>query len=209
MTSLSDTLTMGIVLALVFGSIVFYLYSRLLQVEKRMSLTENILLDLKMATENTLLSMGPGAFRGGVEDENEQNERVEPVSEPEPVPSQEVEELSEEDFYKTVLAGTLDTQLPEETETSESPVKEIQLNETLSGERGKQSPTVQVTKMEPNYESMSLKELKALAKEKGVTITSHAQKKEIISALKKGIQTVDAGSAASSSFPLEGAEILE
>jgi len=205
MTSLSDTLTMGIVLALVFGSIVFYLYSRLLQVEKRMSLTENILLDLKMATENTLLSMGPTVFRS----DDEQNERVEAVSEPEPVPKQEVEELSEEDFYKTVLAGTLDVQMPEAEENSESPVKEIQLNETLGNERGKQSPTVQVTKMEPNYESMSLKELKALAKEKGVPVTSHAQKKEIISALKKGVQTVDAGSASSSGFPLEGAEILE
>lgn len=208
MNSLSDTLTMGIVLALVFGSVVFYLYSRLLQVEKRMSLTENILLDLKMATENTLLAMGPGAFRGE-EGDTEQNERVEPVSEPEPVPTQEVEELSEEDFYKTVLAGTLDTQLPEDTESSESPMKEIQLSETLSGEKSKQGTTVQVTKMEPNYESMSLKELKALAKERGVAITSHAQKKEIISALKKGVQTVDAGSASASSFPLEGAELLE
>jgi hypothetical protein len=47
MNSLSDTLTMGIVLALVFGSLIFYIYSRLLQVEKRMALTENILLDLK------------------------------------------------------------------------------------------------------------------------------------------------------------------
>lgn len=212
MTSLSDTLTMGIILALVFGSVLFYIYSRLLQVEKRMSLTENILLDLKMTTENTLLAMGPSSFKAyGSEDE--QNERIEAISEPEPVPAQEVETLAEEDFYKSVLATTLDTHLPEETtdisgeeDASPSSLKEIQLNETTSNDRSK-SPSIQVTKMEPNYESMSLKELKQIAKQKGISVTSNAQKKEVISALKKGVP--EAGSQSSASFPLQGAELTE
>ena len=65
MATISDTLTMGIVLSVILGSLFFYLYTRLLQVEKRISLTENILLDLKMATENTLLMMGSGGGGGG------------------------------------------------------------------------------------------------------------------------------------------------
>ena len=203
MNSLSDTLTMGIVLALVFGSILFYLYSRLLQVEKRMALTENILLDLKMATENTLLAMGSS------HEHSDQAERVEPISAPEPVLSQEVEELPEEDFYKNVLASASNSS-PEETSpesAAEAVLKEIQLTDTTTG-RAKESATVSVTKVEPNYESMSLKELKSLAKSRGLQVTSHAGKKEIIDTLKKG-SSIEAGSPSSTAFPIEGAETLE
>jgi hypothetical protein len=205
MNSLSDTLTMGIVLALVFGSLLFYLYSRLLQVEKRMALTENILLDLKMATENTLLAMGSS------HEHSDQADHVEPISAPEPVQSQEVEELPEEDFYKNVLASASSSApMPEESSpesSAEAVLKEIQLTDTTSG-RAKESSTVNVTKVEPNYESMSLKELKSLAKNRGLQVTSHAGKKEIIDTLKKG-STVEAGSPSSSAYPIEAAETLE
>ncbi len=205
MNSLSDTLTMGIVLALVFGSLLFYLYSRLLQVEKRMALTENILLDLKMATENTLLAMGSS------HEHSDQADHVEPISAPEPVLSQEVEELPEEDFYKNILASASSSApMPEESSpesAAEAVLKEIQLTDTTSG-RAKESSTVNVTKVEPNYESMSLKELKSLAKSRGLQVTSHAGKKEIIDTLKKG-STVEAGSPSSSAYPIEAAETLE
>jgi hypothetical protein len=206
MNSLSDTLTMGIVLALVFGSLLFYLYSRLLQVEKRMALTENILLDLKMATENTLLAMG------SPHEHSEQADRVEAVSGPEPVLSQEVEEIHEEDFYKNILASaTLPSEGNDDSSSENAAaavLKEIQLTDTTTG-RAKETPSVSVTKVEPNYESMSLKELKSLAKSRGLQITSHAGKKEVIDTLKKGSSTVEAGSPSSSAFPIEGAETLE
>jgi hypothetical protein len=197
MNSLSDTLTMGIVLALVFGSILFYLYSRLLQVEKRMALTENILLDLKMATENTLLAMGT------MTPDHDQAHHVEAISAPEPVSKQEVEEIHEEDFYKNILASApSDLEAVEETPESAAAdvLKEIQLTDTTNARST-------AAKMEPNYESMSLKELKSLAKSKGLQVNSHAGKKEIIELLKKG-PTVEAGSS-SSSFPIEGAEVAE
>ena len=199
MNSLSDTLTMGIVLALVFGSLLFYLYSRLLQVEKRMALTENILLDLKMATENTLLAMSSS------HEHNEQAERIEPVSGPEPVQSQEVEEIPEEDFYKNILASATNEDTSPESAAADV-LKEIQLTDTTSGKVEK--PSVSVTKVEPNYESMSLKELKSLAKNRGLQVTSHAGKKEVIDTLKKG-STVEAGSPSSTAFPIESAETLE
>lgn len=194
MNSLSDTLTMGIVLALVFGSLIFYIYSRLLQVEKRMALTENILLDLKMATENTLLAMSSH--------DEEQTERIETLSGPEPVLSQEVEEIPEEDFYKNILASASSSNAVEVSEDAAAAVlKEIQLTDTTS-----ERPTTM--KVEPNYESMSLKELKSLAKNRGLQITSHAGKKEVIDTLKKG-SSVEAGSSSSTAFPIDGAETLE
>jgi hypothetical protein len=54
---------------------------------------------------------------------------------------------------------------------------------------------VQVTKVQANYEAMSNKELKTLAKQRGVSVPSQAGKKEIIAALRKA----DGGAAAPAS----------
>jgi hypothetical protein len=162
MNGLSDTLTIGLVLALVFGALFFYLYSRIGQIEKRVSLTENILLDLKMATENTMMAMASASLgQGSSHEEDLAPERIEPISGPQPVEKEEVEEIPDEDFYKQVL--------------EQAPVKE-------------ESPVL--ARVEPNYESMTLKELKAEAKRKGVNVASNANKKEVIDALKRQGMTV-------------------
>ena len=51
MTTLTDILTVGLVLVLLFGSIALYLYTRIQQAEQKISLLEGILLDLKMGSE--------------------------------------------------------------------------------------------------------------------------------------------------------------
>jgi hypothetical protein len=150
MNTLSDALTIGMVLALVFGALCFYLYSRITQLEKRVGLTENILLDLKMATENTLMSMAQ-------QEAPDQYQRVEPISEPTPIEKDEVENISDEDFYKSVL---------------QQAAQEVPLASTASG-------------VEVNYEAMSLKELKAAAKERSLHITKDMNKKDFILALKR------------------------
>ena len=150
MNTLSDALTIGMVLALVFGALCFYLYSRITQLEKRVGLTENILLDLKMATENTLMSMSQ-------QEAPEQYHRVEPISDPTPIEKEEVENISDEDFYKSVLQQV---------------AQEVPLAPTASG-------------VEVNYEAMSLKELKAAAKERNLHITKDMNKKDFILALKR------------------------
>ncbi|NBR60245.1 MAG: hypothetical protein EBT86_01100 [Actinobacteria bacterium] len=48
---LSESLTLTIVLLLVFGSVCLYLYTRISQTEQKISLIESILLDLKMASD--------------------------------------------------------------------------------------------------------------------------------------------------------------
>ena len=198
MATLSDTLTMGVVLAVVLGSLFFYLYTRLLQVEKRISLTENILLDLKMATENTLMMMGSAPLPHGghmFSEQEEQTEHVEAVSEAQPLQEQEVEEIKEEDFYKSVLQN--------------APVE----------------PTVPAasTKMEANYESFNKKELQEALKQRGITLPKGAGRKEMIDVLKKNTasmaapapapapaasQQVEPGSDSALSA-MEGAELIE
>lgn len=161
MNGLSDSLTVGLVLALIFGALVFYLYTRIGQIEKRVSLTENILLDLKMATENTLMAMS-----APVHSHIEEVERVEPISAPEPVQKEEVEVVNEEEFYKSVLDQAV-------SKSSEAPV---------------QHESIQGVKMDANYEAMTLKELKDEAKRRGVKVGANAHKKDLIEALKRQSQ---------------------
>ena len=169
MNGLSDSLTIGLVLALVFGALFFYLYSRLSQAEKRVSLTENILLDLKMATENTMMAMAsvpshnPHDHEHEIQHQNEyqhqQVNHIEAVGMPEPVEKEEVEQIPDEEFYKQVLQNT-----ESQTQATTAPSS---------------------NRIEPNYESMTLKELKAEAKRQGIAVSSGASKKEVIDALKK------------------------
>lgn len=184
MNGLSDTLTIGLVLALIFGALFFYLYSRLAQAEKRVSLTENILLDLKMATENTMMAMA-SASHLHMEDNRHEHEhghfesvhRVEAVGGPEPIEKEEVEQIPDEEFYKQALQG-------------------VNLDATLQDEEGVTNlETTVPSKLGPSYESMTLKELKAEAKRQGIAVSGLHHKKDVIDALKrqtKGLAILEA-----------------
>lgn len=199
MNGLSDSLTIGLVLALVFGALFFYLYTRLSQAEKRVSLTENILLDLKMATENTLMAMGSAGNHGLVDhSEHEESQgrnlreenlefQVKPISAPAPVDSEDVEQIPDEDYYKSILQQQ---HVEETTVPTATPVSTVDVN----------------------YESMTTKELKALVKQRGVAVPASAHKREIIDALKRGSRVANvagdvlAGSSMSNEpqgFPVE------
>jgi hypothetical protein len=89
MAGLSDSITIGILLLLIFGAVSFYLYSRMSQTEKRLGLLENLLLTLKLSTEASL--MGPDS--------------VEPVSSPAPLNPEDVDDVHEDD-YAAMLKAT-------------------------------------------------------------------------------------------------------
>ena len=61
MNILSESLTIGLLLTLVFGSLCFYIYSRVSYVERRVGLMENILLDIKMNQDNQMNHVLPTA----------------------------------------------------------------------------------------------------------------------------------------------------
>ena len=177
MNGISDALTIGIVITLVFGALFFYLYSRLAQNEKRVSLIENILLDLKMSAD-----AGWG-IHGVQQDMNEDEQpapvnHVEPVSGPEPLATEDVD-TTDESMYKDILAQT---SAPEGSLGTDE-VKSFDVTSTPKAST--QKTTVQVTKVQANYEAMSNKELKSLAKQRGISVPSQAGKKEIIAALRK------------------------
>jgi len=172
MAGLSDSLTIGTLLFLVFGAICFYLYSRLGQTEKRLGLLENLLLTLKMSTEASML--GP--------------DLIEALSNPSPLQASDVDGVEEEEY-----AHLLKTVSPSASASASSaPVKH--LSEEAEAEQLLRSMSLDKDSVNVNYESMTLKELRALASERGLPSTL-TKKKEIIDALKRGLS----GSGSSSS----------
>ena len=180
---LNDTLTIGLILVLLFGSIALYLYTCMQQSEQKISLLESILLDLKMSAEiksYTELPIDPPADRpitssvsssGGAKEEEEyapfedEKEVSAPHIEEEDLPASSEasgDEVIDIDEYKSAIADAVDTSM----EQSSS----------------------------PNYESMSLKELQALAKTRN--IVGVTKKGPLIEALKTSdrISTVKPGS---------------
>jgi hypothetical protein len=176
MAGLSDSLTIGTLLFLVFGAICFYLYSRLGQTEKRLGLLENLLLTLKMSTEASML--GP--------------DLIEALSNPSPLQASDVDGVEEEEYahlLKTVSHSA-------SASSSSAPVKH--LSEEAEAEQLLRSMSVDKDSVNVNYESMTLKELRALASERGLP-SSLTKKKEIIDALKRGLSGSGSGSGSGSS----------
>jgi len=171
MSGLSDSLTVAILLTIVFGAVTFYLYSRMGQTEKRLGLLENLLLTLKMSTEASL--MGPDS--------------VEPVSSPQPLNSEDVDDVDEEK-YAEVLKNAVGVEEvkavmpPRADADADAEEEEADAEELLRSIE----VTPPVKKMDVNYESMSLKELKSLAKERGVSSVP-TTKREVIDVLKKAV----------------------
>ena len=176
MAGLSDSLTIGILLILVFGAAAFYLYSRLTQTDKRLSLMENVLLTLKMSTEASM--MGPDS--------------VEPVSMPSPLQADDVDEVDEEQYaemLKHASVGSSASASASEEAAAEELLRSIPTPSASAVEEG----TVTARKMDANYESLSLKELQALAKTRGLSAGAKATKKrELIDFLKRAGAVPDA-----------------
>jgi hypothetical protein len=219
MNLVGDVFTVGIVLLLLIGAVAFYLYTRIAQVEKHMNLLESILLDLKVATENSFLGfpmpmMGGGGKSGGASGSNSpkshhEDDEDELLSEYVPkmptahLVSEEDEELSTEDLendtdmYEKILEsvnaaangpveGTLeevDLETADDAEETRSVSIPAPLPEPMKV--GETSEEVHVNKVEPNYESLSVKELKELAKARGISGAAKLGRRDIIDSLRK------------------------
>ncbi len=191
MTSFSETLTVGLVLLLLFGSVALYLYTRIQQAEQKISLLESILLDLKMSTEirsydelpaevvtnneSVSLQLQPDTTYEPYEEDKQSEENKLELEEI------KVDELSSsnqiDEDYKNVIESAINDN------TNNDSVQPS--NEVISNYKSNQS-----------YDSMTLKELQALAKMRGITGASAMKKGQIIEALKTSdrSQTVKPGS---------------
>jgi hypothetical protein len=195
----SETLTIGIILLFLFGAISFYLYSRITQIEKKMSLLENILLDLKVATESSIATFP-------IPDEITHEQKTQPyiysyhtqhIKEPIDINNQElvIEQsskpnqpgfLSQGEFYELEEVEDInefeeDNQIDtiksvEETSNSINEIKESIPDEKqvnviqTNNTQSEQFVSVNKTTESP-YDNMTVKELQVIAKAKGISVS--------------------------------------
>lgn len=195
MTSLSDTLTVGLVLVLLFGSIALYLYTRIQQAEQKISLLESILLDLKMSSEIKSYSELPAETNhhrtGGFSTEQSDN-NYQPFDE---------DETNDDDVYPGATIGSSKPGSPAPSvsgSVNDIVDNEVDQYKSVIAEAVKEENDVKenVSKVSVNYESMTLKELQTLAKTRGITGAGSMKKNSIIEALKTSDRssTIEPGS---------------
>jgi hypothetical protein len=170
MSYLSDTLTVGVLLVLLFGSIALYLYTRIQQAEQKIHLLESILLDLKMGSEIQSYTELPADI--------ETNKG--PSS-----PSH-----SQSNTQATVMESTkTDTYTPFEDVKEESVEEYTSLDDAIQESSLEHSISINEEPLETeikvvDYESMKLKELQTLAKSRGISGAGSMKKDPLIEALK-------------------------
>jgi len=200
MTSLSDTLTVGLVLVLLFGSIALYLYTRLQQAEQKISLLESILLDLKMSAEIKSYSELPASdhqedshpTQGGYAVFNDDEGANEDVS-----ANQNVGESGCPVLGAAISAISSSSQSALQTANPEIKNTEyVPLDDAVQLEPESKDAKDTTVRMSANYESMTLKELQTLAKNRGISGAGTMKKGSIIEALKTSDRssTVEPGS---------------
>jgi hypothetical protein len=199
MTSLSDTLTVGFVLVLLFGSIALYLYTCIQQSEQKISLLESILLDLKMSAEFKSYTELPAEHESAhvkapvvaAKDDTEPHHNAY-------VPFDDAASAEEEEENSTTIEveelAPLSQPSPKKSDSlAESSVLDI-VQESVS-----------------NYETMSLKELQSLALTRGITGAKSMKKGPLQEALRTS-DRVRPGSdvvAGSSSFVESSASVSD
>jgi len=198
MTSLSDTLTVGFVLVLLFGSIALYLYTCIQQSEQKISLLESILLDLKMSAEFKSYTELPAEH---------EVVHVKPV-----VAAAKNDTESDHNAYVS-----FDDAAEEEENSTALEVEELAPFSQPSPKKEQVEPLAESSVLDiveesvSNYETMSLKELQSLALTRGITGAKSMKKGPLQEALRTS-DRVRPGSdvvAGSSSFVESSASVSD
>jgi len=206
MTSLSDTLTVGLVLVLLFGSIALYLYTRIQQSEQKITLLESILLDLKMSAEVKTYSDLPADEAHPVMTEYvDDDDKYVPFTDKDevahpPSPTNSLSSKHDSVIEHTDIIETLD-----EVTDYKNAIASAIVEEETTTDIPQASSSVTA-----NYEAMTLKELQALAKTRGIMGANSMKKGSIIEALRTSdkSQQIEPGSMGNSGSFLESSSFL-
>lgn len=186
MSALSDTITLGLVLILVFGSACLYLYTRIQQSETKINLLESILLDLKMSNE---LKAYPPIIYPANDDET--HVQINGLSETTLAPFVDVHEeqpMKSSDLSQSSPVSEAKRSIkPFVDQDDTDPLQEI-ITQQLHNASSTDDDTKSM-KMNVNYEALTLKELQDVAKQRGITKISALRRAELIKVLKNADET--------------------
>lgn len=170
----TDATVVGITLLMLLGAVAYYFYHRMDMLERKLGLMENILLDLKVATEQTLLAssdppehdVGPRTGLYSELSEMQEERQYKPPTPRSSTDETEVFPVSNEGARELFV----DTQ-----PRARTPPQSVQVSR-----EERSAPAVSV-----NYEAMTYKELTALAKQRGLSGLRNASKAQVIDAIRR------------------------
>jgi hypothetical protein len=178
MTAISDAVVIGLVLTLVFAAVSYYLYSQIGQLTHKVGLMENILLDLKVTTEQAVLSSSEPLEMSNRNHETSHEHFQSGGSFTEPVNST-IPEAS----GSFTSAGEARDILVESRSRSEQ-----QGSGTIQVERAdSSSPSTDTPSLSVNYEAMTYKELLVIARQKSIHGTRTMTKAQLIDAIRGSV----------------------
>lgn len=145
--------------------------------ERKMGLFEGILTDLKIMMDSAPYVSGPPSEGQQMNEFEPTPEYLNAISGPFPLKEEEVEDVQEQ--YTQAMEHPTEHPM----EQTKQPIKSLQIDE-LAGVPLTATNAINVTKLSPDLETMSLKELQQLAKDRGVTVPAGARRKALIDLLK-------------------------
>jgi hypothetical protein len=179
---MNDAVMVGVILTLVFGAIIFYLYNRLSMTERKMGLFEGVLTDLKIMMDSAPFASGPPPAMYEFEPTPEY---LNAISGPVPIQKDEVEDVdgSGEEDYQQTLEQALEGAAATEALEGSAAMRMLHIDEMQ--QPSLLQPAISVTKLSPDLDSLTVKELNGLAKQKGLSVPAGTRRKELIELLKK------------------------
>jgi hypothetical protein len=211
MPALNDTLTVSLVLILLFGAVSLYLYTRIQQCEQKLNLVESILLDIKMSAElrdypDLPMQSAPAPV----------HIPVAPVRPPSPTTAPTMAPQQVIPFEDVEYADGLPTIDETREMISSAPVALAPASPAPAP-----APSSRAS-VGANYESMTLSELKALAQQRNITGAKSMKRNQILEALRTSDRAAEASPVLGSSeslapnasdvegfTPLEGTTLTE
>jgi len=236
MSYLGDTLTVGLILILLFGSIALYLYTRVQQAEQKISLLESIVLDLKLTGElqpfhehsssssaSLSASLSSSASPASPRSASPRSASPRSASPSSSSPSSSLEVLEEslpmiqeeapasykpfeDDAENELVSENVEESLPPLSAFSSS-LSPLTVSSSEMLEEITIHPMSQSQSQSHEYESLSLKELQSLARSRGLSVEKGSKKQVLLDALRKADSEVKPGSLSSSSF-VEASSVL-
>jgi ribosomal protein L15 len=185
MSLLSESLTIGLLLTLVFGALFFYLYSRVTYAEKRLGLMENILIDIKMKEDHQQMHLPQ--IPSNISFHRVSNQQIHHNEDKE----LNVEELNVEELNVQELNV-------QESNAEELNVQELNVDELVNDDSNdvyaevleqkeltEQKELPEKTELNVNYEVMTKEELIEIAKKKGLNVGNRPGREKLLKLIRQ------------------------
>lgn len=197
---LNEAMILGIVLAIVISAVAVYLYSYISYLEKKVSMIETMVVDLRIAMDSILTDDPTGRVAAPI---SPSPAPAPPAAESAPAPVVAAEE-ADEGFYNSVLNQAHDETAPagpEEGLSMEEALKGLSEEspppmEGMAGLPAAEAPQMPAATASPtpapvnaNYDSMTRAELAAEAERRGLRVKRSMNRNEVLSLLRRAAPT--------------------